>query len=304
MSDTSGPNAGQVEDWNGVQAAHWVGEAGRYDGMLRALGELAMDAADLQPGDRVLDIGCGSGATTMALAELVGPTGTVTGIDLSETMLAPARDEAARADATNVRFDLGDAQIHPFPTGTFDVAYSRFGLMFFDDPVAAFTNIGRALVPDGRLAFVCWRDLAEQEWIEVPLRAAAAHVPMPHLGKPGDPGMAGLADPERTRAILRGAGFTGIEVRPVDTTVPLGGSGSLAEVMQFFEAGSLGRALLTDAGPEQAAAVRRAIRAAFAPHETPTGVVLGASVWIVTARAHPARAPSAPTSASARGRRR
>jgi SAM-dependent methyltransferase len=286
MTDTSGPNAGQVEHWNDVESAHWVGEAGRYDGMLRGLGELAMDAAELGPGDRVLDIGCGSGATTMALAELVGSTGTVTGIDLSEKMLGPARDEAARAGATNVRFELGDAQIHPFPSAAFDVAYSRFGLMFFADPVAAFTNIGRALVPGGRLAFVCWRDLAEQEWIDVPLRAAVAHVPMPQFGKPGDPGMEGLADPERTRAILDGAGFSGIEVRPVDTTVTLGGSGSVGEVMPFVEAGSLGRALLTDAGPEQAAAARNAIREALAPHETPTGVVLGAAVWIVTARAH------------------
>ena len=286
MTNTSWPNAGQVEHWNGVESRHWVAEADRYDGMLRPLGELAMDAAGLESGDRVLDIGCGSGATTIALADLVGPTGTVTGIDLSEKMLAPARDEAARAVMTNVHFELGDVQVHPFPTAAFDVACSRFGLMFFADPGAAFANIAGALARDGRLSFVCWRDRAEQEWIEVPLRAAVAHVPRPEFGKPGEPGMAGLADPERTRAILQSAGFTAIEVQPVDATVTLGGSGSLDDVMPFVEAGSLGRALLTDASAEQAAAVRSAIREALAPYETPTGVVLGAAVWIVTARAH------------------
>lgn len=284
MTDTSWPNAGQVEHWNDVESAHWVGEAARYDAMLRPLGNLAIAAAEIGRGDRVLDIGCGSGSTSIALAELVGPTGTVTGIDLSEKMLAPARDEAARAGVPNVRFELGDAQIHPFPNTAFDVAYSRFGLMFFADPVAAFANIAGALVRDGRLAFVCWRDLIEQEWIEVPLRAAVAHVPAPEFGKPGEPGMAGLADPERARAILEGAGFTGVDVQPVDSTLTLGGSGSLDEVMPFIEAGSLGRALLTDASAAQADAVRSAIRQALGPYETPTGVVLGAAVWIVTAR--------------------
>lgn len=284
VTDTSWPNAGQVEHWNDVESRHWVGEAARYDGMLRPLGELAMDAADLESGERVLDIGCGTGGTTMALAQLVGPTGTVTGIDLSEKMLAPARDEAARAGVTNVRFELGDAQIHPFPTAAFDVAYSRFGLMFFADPAAAFANIARALVPGGRLSFVCWRDLDAQDWIMVPLRAAVAHVPTPELGKPGEPGMAGLADPERTRATLDGAGLTEIELQPVDTTLTLGGSGSLDEVMPFVEAGSLGRALLTDASAEQVHAVRSAIRRALGPYETPAGVVLGAAVWVVTPR--------------------
>ena len=284
MSDTSWPNAAQVEHWDDVESRHWVAEADRYDSMLRPLGELAMDAADLESGERVLDIGCGSGATTMALAQLVGPTGAVTGIDLSEKMLAPARAEAQRTGVTNVRFELGDAQIHPFPSAAFDVAYSRFGLMFFGDPVAAFTNIAGALVAGGRLSFVCWRDRAEQQWIEVPLRAAVAHVPMPEFGKPGEPGMAGLADGERTRAILDGAGFTGIDVQPVDATVTLGGSGAVDEVMGFLEAGALGRALLTDASAEQADAVRSAIGEALGPYETPAGVTLGAAVWIVTAR--------------------
>jgi SAM-dependent methyltransferase len=286
MTDASGPNAGQVEHWNRAEL-HWVDAADRYDAMLRPLGELAIAAARIEPGDRVLDVGCGTGSTTLALARLVGPTGTVTGVDLSERMLAPARAEAAGAELANVRFELGDAQVHAFPGAAFDVAYSRFGLMFFADPIAAFANIASALVSGGRLAFVCWRDLAEQEWIEVQLQAAAAHVARPELGAPGEPGMAGLADPERTRAILDRAGFTAVDLQPVDTTLTLGGYGSIDEVMPFVEAGALGRALLTDATAGQAEAVRNAIREALAPFETPAAVVLGAAVWIVTARRAP-----------------
>ncbi len=285
MTHTHGPNAGQVEHWDTVESGHWVGEADRYDAMIRPLGELAIAAVGIEPGDRALDIGCGSGDTTMALAELVGTTGTVTGIDLSEKMLAPARSEAASKGVTNVRFVLGDAQIHPFPPAAFDVAFGRFGVMFFADPVAAFANVANALVPDGRLSFVCWRDLGEQEWIEVPLRAAVMHVPMPELGRPGSPGMAGLADPERTRTILEDAGFTAVEMRSIDAEPTLGGYGSIDEVLDFLEGGALGRALLTDAGAERAQAARGEIRKALAPYETPAGVVLGAAMWIVTARA-------------------
>ncbi|HLG01741.1 MAG TPA: methyltransferase domain-containing protein, partial [Acidimicrobiia bacterium] len=188
------PNDEQAEYWDGPGGEHWVAEAYRYSRMTGPLGEVLVEAADPQPGERVLDVGCGMGATTLAAAERVLPGGSALGVDLSGPMLAVARERANRGGLTHVAFEQADAQVRPFDPGSFDLAISRFGVMFFDDPNAAFANLGRALRSGGRLEFVCWQGLFDNEWLAVPVAAALQHVPVPEMGEPGAPGPFSLAD--------------------------------------------------------------------------------------------------------------
>lgn len=281
----AGPNVEQVEHWNREEAAHWVVEADRYDAMLRPFGELAMERSRLQSGDRVLDVGCGCGQTTRAIARAVGPGGTVTGIDLSEPMLRRARDSTAAAGVENVTFEAGDAQTHPFPDGVFDAVFSRFGVMFFADSVAAFANLRRATRPRGRIAFVCWRDFDAQQWLMVPGAAALEYVPMPDLGEPGAPGMFALADRDRVAEMLSSAGFVDIAIDAVDAPLVLGGGGQVDDVMRFLDGSNVIRTLLEGADEATVQNVMRAIRRSLEPYQTDAGVVLGAGVWIVRANA-------------------
>ena len=186
-SANTGPNAAQIENWDGAGGRHWVAEAERYDRMTGAFGERIIEAAAPRPGERVLDVGCGNGAVALAVSGLVAPGGSVMGLDVSGPMLAYARRRAAAAGIASVSFRKGDAQVYPLPPAGFDAVVSRFGVMFFDDPVAAFANLGRALRPGGRIAFTCWRDLLVNDWLMVPAGAALQYVPMPDLGQPGAP---------------------------------------------------------------------------------------------------------------------
>ena len=165
-----------------------------------------------RPGEHVLDVGCGSGALALAIGPLVAPDGSVLGLDISRPMLANATIRARAAGLDNVSFERGDAQIHGLPEAGFDAIVSRFGVMFFDDPNAAFANLARSLRPDGRLVFACWQDLVANEWLMVPASAALTYVPMPDLGEPGGPGPFSLAEPERIRSLLGGVGLTDVSV--------------------------------------------------------------------------------------------
>src|SRR5688500_5072726 len=196
------PNVEQAEYWDGPGGEHWAADAERYDEINRRFGERIVSAVEARPGERVLDVGCGNGVLSLALARQVMPDGSVLGLDLSGPMLGEARRRAEAAGLDNVSFEQGDAQVAALPEASFNAAVSRFGVMFFEDPVAAFANIGRALRPDGRLVFACWQELLRNEWLVVPSAAALAFVPMPELGEPGRPGPFSLADPERVRSVL------------------------------------------------------------------------------------------------------
>jgi SAM-dependent methyltransferase len=199
-------------------------------------------------------------------------------------MLAVARQRARDANARNVDFECADAQTAALPAEAFECTFSRFGVMFFDDPVAAFRRMGSALVPTGRLAFVCWQPLANNPWMLVPAMAAARVVPMPGPPEPGAPGPFALGDDARVRDILERAGFEEVRIEPHEDVMRLGGSDDLdAAVELILEIGPVARAL-QEAGAEKRPAAAAAIREAVAPHLTPQGVELGAAVWIVTAR--------------------
>jgi len=278
------PNAEQIRYWNEAAGPKWVAFQKAIDAQIGPLGERAMDRAGIAPGEHVLDVGCGCGETTIALGRRVGPGGLVLGIDISAPMLGRAVETARAVGAANVRFENADAQIHPLRPAAFDVVYSRFGVMFFADPAAAFANLRAALRPGGRLAFVCWQALRLNPWLFVPLQAAAQHLTLPPPPAPDAPGPFSLADPERLRGILSRAGFDRIVLDELRTTLTLGGGGSVEQAVRFLTEG-VGpvSGTLREAEPALRPKVADAVRAAVAPFHTPEGVRMDSAAWIVTA---------------------
>jgi len=273
------PNAGQATYWNETVGPTWADLQAPLDRQLGPLMLRAIDALKPRPGERVLDVGCGAGASTLELADAVGMSGKVVGVDISRTLLDVAN---RRADnLVGVRFLEGDAQTFPFEPASFDAAFSRFGVMFFADSVAAFANIRRALKPGGRLAFVCWRSPAENPILNLPLAAALQHLPPQPPPDPEAPGPFAFADPDKVRRILDAGGFTGIAVTPNDMKM---GSADLETALELAQrVGPLGRLLRES--PDRREAAMTAVRAALAAHEGPDGVLLDSATWIVTARA-------------------
>ena len=279
MSLQSTANADQIAYWNNAAGETWAALQDRLDRQIEPLGLRAIEAGAPQPGERVLDIGCGCGQTSLELARRVGTAGRVLGVDISSPMLEVARKRAIAA-AANVSFIEADAQTHAFPKGGFDLAVSRFGVMFFDDPTAAFRNIGAALRPGGRLSFVCWRPMLENAWMATPLFAAMPLLPPLPPPDPAAPGPFAFADPERVRSILTGAGFEAVDIQPHDQ--PIGGNDLDQTVAMALKVGPLGAVLREH--PHLRDGVVGAIRDALAPHVTPNGVMLPSATWIVTAR--------------------
>lgn len=280
-------NRDQAEHWNSSeQAEAWVDQQEQRDRMLAPFAEMIFRAAALSPGEHVLDVGCGCGTTTMEAARAVDP-GTSAGIDLSAPMLERARHSAARFAIANVSFTQGDAQTHTFPISpAFDAMISRFGVMFFDDPVAAFANLRAAARPGGRLTFTSWQALAANEWLTVPRAALAEHLPAPDPGDPSAPGMFALAEPDQVRSILTGAGWRDVCVTSEHAPMMVGG-GTLDDAVAFLRTAPMGRAFLDDAEAGAQARAVEAMRAALARHShgDGDGVYLDAAVWLVQAKA-------------------
>jgi SAM-dependent methyltransferase len=275
------PNDDMIKLWSGTSGELWVAEQDRLDRMLAPLVDDLLGAVDLRPGERVLDVGCGTGALSWAAARAVAPGGEVVGIDLSPQMLAAARNrEHDGAVGAAVRFDEADAQTVGLAP-PFDAWVSRFGVMFFDDPAAAFANLAGALHPGGRVAFTCWQDLLENEWLVVPVSAALAHVPVPPFPAPGQPGPFSLADPDRVRSLLTGAGLSGVEVTPLVRPVYLGSSG--ADAASYLMRAEMAMTLLAGADEDTLAAVRAAMTDALDARCGGGDVVLDGRSWLVTA---------------------
>jgi len=273
-------NAAALEAWDGGDGNYWTEYEAVFDRSVERYRTVFFDAAAIGAEANVLDIGCGTGETTRHAARLAA-RGTALGVDLSSRMLERARQRAVEEGLGNVDFLQADAQVHPFDDSSFDVAISRTGAMFFGDPVAAFSNVGRSLRPGGRLALLVWRSLPENHWIRDFRDAAAAGRELPPP-PPDAPSPFALADPSRVRTILGSAGFSDIDLEPADELMWFGDT---ADAAFSFVAGQgvirfMLRDLDDDARQRALADLRRTIEA----HATDEGVLYPSAAWIVTAR--------------------
>ncbi len=274
-------DAAQRAFWNSDAAMRWLKRQEETDATLAPVDAAAITRAAPQAGEHVLDIGCGCGASTIALAQRVGAQGRVVGVDISEPMLERARyrtDELPQVDTL-----LADAAAHRFPAESFDLMFSRFGVMFFGDPAAAFAHLRAALKPNGRLVFACWRPFPENPWMMIPFNAATKHVPRPPRPGPEDPGPFSFADTERVTRILTQAGFAAPTFEKFDFVMDIaGGRGVDAAVESAAQIGAAAGAL-KDQPEELRQRALGEMRDALAAHEKGGRVELAAAVWVLEA---------------------
>jgi SAM-dependent methyltransferase len=273
-------NPEQMAAWDGHEGDQWTEHADRYDRAAWRQWQRFRDAGLISAPDSVLDIGCGTGKSTRDAAR-IATSGSVLGVDLSARMLQRARERSEDEGLTNVTYVQGDAQVFPFEPNTYDIALSSFGSMFFNDPIAAFANIGHALRPGGRLALLVWRDLERNAWL-MSLREALAvgrELPMP---PPNAPTPFALADPDRVRSILGDAGYEDIDLLPIDEPVELGSD--TADAYAFVETMGIVEGLTNGLDDQTRRRAMSNVRDMLAAHETADGVMLDSSAWLITAR--------------------
>ena len=266
--------------WNDVAGPDWAAMQAESDAQFGPIGRLLLERVAPLEGERVLDVGCGAGQTLLELSELVGADGRVIGIDVAAPLVACARARAK--DRSNVSIRLADAESHAFAPNSFDLAFSRFGTMFFADPSRAFRNLREALAEGGRLGFVCWQTLAQNPWASVPLAAAAKLVEVPLDS--GGPGPFSLSDPKRVRLLLDDAGFTDIAIELATLGVHFGGASTLEQAVAFAMRIGPAATFARTANANLRDALARELRTALSPYASERGVRLDAAVMIVTAR--------------------
>lgn len=279
---TPKPNPRGTAFWNSTMGHAWVTQQAVISDVFTSVTSVSLDAAAAKQGEHVIDIGCGTGDTLLAFARAVGPSGGALGVDVSVPMLEFARHRAAEAGLANVTCALADATTYAFEPRRANLVYSRFGVMFFDDPIKAFTNIRSGMRSGGRLVFVCFRTMPESPWFRVPIEAARPHVPPQPPVDPLAPGMFSLAREERLRGILADAGFREIGLKATD--VPIDGKDITQSMAFITQAGPL-PALLENASDEQRKHATEAVRNALAANLGADGRGLQAGMWLVSALA-------------------
>lgn len=281
MNQTSGANRDQATLWNGTAGQTWSELQQLLDTQMAPFAKLLIERAIRPDTHRVLDVGCGAGATTLAAAQRVGANGSCLGVDISAPLIDLARKRASETKANTVSFLCADAQTHAFEPNQFDAVISRFGVMFFDDPVAAFRNIRRAVRSGGTLTFISWRSPAENPFMTTATRAAAPFLPDLPKPDPNAPGQFGFADPERVRKILSESGWQGIDHQPIDTQLAVAEKDLMTYVTRM---GPVGLAL-RDVGEDTRSRTIAALREAFAQYVRDGAARFTTACWLVTANA-------------------
>ena len=278
-------NADQNEFWNSEPGQNWVRFQADLDAISREVGNLLLEACEPREGEAALDVGCGAGATTLALARALAPSGRVHGVDISSPLLARASASRDELGIGNVTFERADAQDHAFPPAAFDLVASRFGMMFFADPVAAFRNLRSALRPGGRIAFVAWAGPEDNPWFAWPHRIATARRGAVAATPPDAPGPMAFQDIERVRGILADAGFSRCDGRAV--AVDLHHPGGLEAIEKLVTVvGPVARVLREKDGTEEdKAAIAAEVAARFAQFRSSDGIRIPARVNVFTALA-------------------
>jgi len=278
------PNAAQIEFWNSAASRAWADQYAQMDRAVADLTKSLLDLAAPQPGEHALDIGCGSGTTVLELAARVGPHGHVLGADVANQSVARARQRIAAVGLRHAEAIVADVSCHAFAPNTFDLVVSRFGVMFFSDPQAAFANVRRAMKPGGRLALAVFRAASEGLWPHGPLDAVRHLLPPIPTPGPEEPGPFSWADPARVHRILESAGFHDVSLAPVDPVIQLAGDDGEAEAADFVMVlGPLTRVLPNVSAPQREA-VRAALEVFFQKYTRSRGVFLPAANWLVRAR--------------------
>ena len=283
MTDSSIANTAQHEYWNTVGGPRWIGLGGLVERRNLTFNDLLLERSAVALDESVLEIGCGTGATTIPLAEAVGPRGRVVGVDISEPMLARARQRLAESRLGNISLVQADAQVHRLEAGRFDLIVSRFGVMFFADPVAAFSNLSPAARPGGRLCFVCWGPLEENRHWMIPYEVALRHLGAPAPTPPHAPGPLAFSDRDYVRSILERAGFADVVI---DRKTPdIIGSTPAEEAEYACVMGPPAR-LIDEKKPDQPvrATIRQEMADAFAAYARGGPMLLPSTVFLVTAR--------------------
>jgi SAM-dependent methyltransferase len=283
MSDAHPPNRDQAARWNEAGGRIWVEMQDVLDRVLAPFEARLMEEAFPGEGGRVLDIGCGAGATTLSMARRLGPTGLCLGVDISGPLVAAAKARAAAEGLASAAFLQADAQTHGFEPGNFDAVISRFGVMFFDDPAAAFANIRHAARRQAKLSFVAWRSPAENPFMTTAARVAAPFLPHLPAPDPDAPGPFAFADGDRVQRILDVSGWTDVDIRPIDVPSGVAEKDLLTYVTKL---GPVGLALQDVDEPTRARTVE-AVRAAFDPYVQNGAACFTAACWLVSARAYP-----------------
>lgn len=276
-------NAAQADYWASAAAYQWIAREASLDAMLAGVLTRVLDHAGLQPGEQVLDIGCGTGASCLAAVQLVGPEGRVAGVDISAQLLDRARSRARDAGAQNITFTLADAQTHAFAAASVDVILSRFGVMFFEDPVAAFANMARALKPGGRMAFAAWAPPQQVPWFSIPVGAAVARLGKPAPTDPTAPGPMAFQDPDRVMRMMGAAGLKNVvcQTEKIDLTP----KGAFDDIIAFAtRVGPASRIMAElSATDADAAAIEAEVGKGFAPFVTDQGMRIPCGIHFYTA---------------------
>jgi SAM-dependent methyltransferase len=270
----------QAAVWNGAGGRAWVDAQELLDRMYKPLEDLLMAAVTASAAREVLDVGCGTGATVLAVARQLGANGTCTGVDVSEPMIAVARARVERAHL-HARFICTDAQRHAFDPDAFDLVISRFGVMFFDDPVAAFSNLRRAGRQGAGLRLIAWRSAADNPFMTTAERAAAPLLPMLAARKQGGPGQFAFADPAWVRSVLEKSGWADVDIQPIDVVCAFPKAGLRSYLTRL---GPVGRAL-DGADEETRARVLETVIPAFDSYVQDEEVRFTAACWMISGRA-------------------